>query len=104
MSPVLAEMDWNTLLGDRDLLVVVAVWFVVGVVVLGSIIAIEWRKVQQTRREADLTEQMIERGFTADEIVNVLNAGTRQARLRKPAEKTAPAGDHACCSKPVASG
>ena len=86
MSSLLAEIDWNTLLGDRELLTVVVVWAIVGIVVLGIIIAIQWRKVQQSKRDADLKERMIERGFTADEIVSVINAGTSRGKPRESAK------------------
>ncbi len=101
MSLLLAEADWNTLLDDPGILAVVAVWAIVGVVVLGSIIAIQWRKVQQAKHEANLKQRMIERGFTADEIVSVINAGTAQGRLREPAKRADRPTGRACCPEPL---
>jgi len=83
MLPPLAEIDWNMLLADPGLLILVAVWTIIGVVVLGTVIAIQWRKAQQARREAELKHEMIERGFTAQEIVSVINAGVAAGKPRK---------------------
>lgn len=82
MSLLLAEVDWNKLIDDPVLLVVVAVWLIVGAVVLGIVIAVQWRKVQQARHEANLKQRMIERGFKPDEIVSVINAGLTQHARR----------------------
>ncbi len=87
MLPVLAEIEWNSLLADPGLVVVFAVWAIVGLVVLGAIIAIQWRKVQQAKNEAGLKERMIERGFTADEIVSVINAGVSHDGVGKAASR-----------------
>ena len=95
MSPLLAEINWDSLLADPGLLVVIAVWVIVGGVVIGAIIAVQWRKVEQAKVEAHLKEQMIARGFTADEIIKVINTDAGHARGRKAAN--AP-----CCPEPLA--
>jgi hypothetical protein len=84
---LLAEIDWNSLFADPDLVVVFAVWAVVGGVVLGAIIAVQWRKVRQAEHEARLKERMVERGFTADEIIGVVNARASDKRVSESASR-----------------
>ncbi|MBX9584910.1 MAG: hypothetical protein K2X87_31785 [Gemmataceae bacterium] len=45
------------------------VWFVV------DTIASNWRQVRVAEQNAHLKQQMVERGYSADEIVRVLEAG-----------------------------
>jgi hypothetical protein len=52
--------------------------------------------------DARLKEQMIERGFSADEIVRVVNAGAAPARAPKAPPRTSDAA-YACCPKPFVS-
>ena len=101
MLSVLAEVDWNSLLLDEPyLLAVVAVWVLVAGVVLGAIIAVQWRKVQQAKYEAGLKEQMLERGFTADEIISVINAGASRGRVGKLAGRVTETPNVPCCPQP----
>ena len=102
MPPLLAEVNWNSLLANPDLLVLVAVWAIVGGVVLGAIIAVQWRKVEQAKAEAHLKEQMIERGFTADEIIRVISAGAGRDGARKAARRISEAANAPCCPEPPA--
>ena len=44
-------------------------------VALGGIIGPQWRKVHRNSEAARLIRQMVDRGFSADEIERVLNAG-----------------------------
>jgi hypothetical protein len=51
---------------------------VIGLPVLWGIVsslAAEWRKVRVAEQAAVLKKEMLDRGFTADEIVQVLDAG-----------------------------
>lgn len=91
MPPLLAEIDWNTLLADRELVLICAVWVILAIVVLAAIVAVQWRKAYQTKCEALLKQQMLERGFTADDIAKVIDVGVSGRRARKPAR----AGDEA---------
>lgn len=62
----------------RDLVAVLFVTFLFGGGVLALIVATladNWRKARASERNAELKQAMIERGFRADEIVKVLNAG-----------------------------
>ncbi|HUU84902.1 MAG TPA: hypothetical protein VM243_15490 [Phycisphaerae bacterium] len=99
----LAEIDWNSVLvNEPAVLIVCALWVVVGLIVLAAIIAVQWRKVQIAKENAALKQQMIERGFTAEQIVNVIQAGAperRPGQAPQAAQRT-PAG--ACCPDPVA--
>ncbi len=83
MRDLMAEIDWNTLLQQPD-----AIGMLIGlgsmtIIILGVTIAVQWRKAQQARYNAELKERMIERGFTAEEIERVINAGTTQKRVGK---------------------
>ena len=100
MPLLLAEIDWNMLLADPGLLLVFAVWAIVGGVVLGTIIAIQWRKVEQTKAEAKLKQQLTERGFTADDIIRVINAGASRGRVGKVAGRVTETPDVPCCPQP----
>ena len=48
------------------------------VVALVAIIGPHWRKAQRNSEAARLIRQMVDRGFSADEIERVLNAGMSQ--------------------------
>jgi hypothetical protein len=87
MPPLLAEIDWNALLREPDALPLLVLVPIMGIVGLAAIIAPQWRKVQQTNAEARLKERMIERGFTADEIIRVINTGVGHARKGKVADR-----------------
>jgi hypothetical protein len=72
----LAEVDWNSVfMADPSALIVCALWLGVGLVVLAAVVAVQWRKVRIAKDNASLKQQMIERGFTAEEIIRVINAG-----------------------------
>ena len=84
----LAEIDWNVLLqGQPELLPLLAMFGTVTAVALTAIIATQWRKAQRANNESRLKERMIERGFTADEIERVINAGADRDRTSKAANR-----------------
>ena len=87
MLSLLAQIDWNTLLKEPDVLPLLVLVPTFGLVGLAAIIAPQWRKAQQANAEARLKERMIERGFTADEIINVINAGVGHKRVTKAANR-----------------
>jgi len=90
MSLLLAEIDWDSLLREDFGTVVLPIFVLlgtVGVIGLAAIIAPQWRKTQQAKSEARLKEQMIERGFTADDIIKVINAGVSKGRPRKTTDR-----------------
>jgi hypothetical protein len=84
----LAESEWTSLLPDPELLVVLAVWIVVGAVVIGIVLAIQWRRVQIARLDAELKERMIEQGFTAEDIMGVMNSGADRRGARTPGKES----------------
>ena len=86
MSLLLAEIDWDSLLRDdfgMVVLPIVVLIVTVGAVAFAAIIAPQWRKTLQVKSEARLKEQMIERGFTADEITKVIYAGVSKGRPKE---------------------
>jgi Tfp pilus assembly protein PilN len=87
MSLLLAEIDWNALLQKPDILPMLLVFGTTTIVILGVTMAIQWRKAQQAKYEAQLKEQMIARGFTADEIKKVVSAGADHRSVTKAATR-----------------
>ncbi len=83
MRDLMAEIDWNTLLQQPDALGMLIGLGSMTIIILGVTIAVQWRKVQQAKYNAELKERMIERGFTAEEIERVINAGADQKRVGK---------------------
>ena len=66
-------------MSDDTLIAIVAIGCVFGAPMLWFIvdsIASNWRKVQVAEQNAILKRDLIERGFSADEIVRILDAGT----------------------------
>lgn len=64
-------------MNSSDLSGVLFFGIVVGVPVVGWIVTsvvTEWRKARVAEQHAALKQQMIEKGFTAEEIVNVIEA------------------------------
>jgi hypothetical protein len=66
----LASFDWGELLEMPTLIFLVG-----GVIAITAIVADQWRRAQKTSDEARLKEQMIQRGFSADEIERVIKTG-----------------------------
>ena len=59
MLSVLAEVDWNWLLQQPDTFPMLLGFGTTAIVILGAIITIQWRRVQQAKCEALLKAQMI---------------------------------------------
>ena len=90
MPPLLAQIDWDSLLREDFGMIVVPLIMLtgtVGIVALAAIVTPQWRKAQQTRAEARLKERMVERGYSADEIIRVINAGVGRGRAKKPTDQ-----------------
>ena len=66
----LAGIDW-----DRVFDPPVIVFIVGAIVAVAAIVAPQWRKAAKASEDARLKEQMIQRGFSADEIERVIRAG-----------------------------
>ena len=65
-------------MSDGAIVSMVSVFCIIGLPVLWGIIssvAAEWRKARVAEQAAVLKKDMIERGFTAGEIVRVIEAG-----------------------------
>ncbi len=83
MMVMLAQIDWNTLLQKPDMLPLLVLVPTMGMVALVAIIVPQWRKVRQTDAAAALKSQMIQRGFSADEIIRVIEAGDPSGRKKR---------------------
>jgi hypothetical protein len=66
----IAGIDWNGLLEPPNGILIIC-----GAVAIIALIAPQWRSIRQHADDVRLKEQMVQRGFTADEIEQVLNAG-----------------------------
>ncbi len=75
-------IDWNAVVQAPDFFVF-PVLISVGLIVLGIVVTVQWRKVQQAKYGMYLKERLIERGFSADEIVNIVNAGAPPERTTR---------------------
>lgn len=58
---------------DEFVFLILGVGFVAAVVV-GAIVAVQWRKLKTHELEADLKAEMVQRGMSADEIERVMKA------------------------------
>jgi hypothetical protein len=73
---ILAGVDLNlTRLLTNEMFAVILFWCVVGVVAVTAIIARQWRRVRVAEAVAALKAQMIDKGYSADEIEKALHAG-----------------------------
>ncbi len=90
---ILAEIDWQPILEGGDgppLLLFIAI----GIVIIAVVLAVQWRRVRIGEAEAGLKMRMIERGYSPEQIGQVLQAkmGTaRQVRRRREHEFLTPA-------------
>ncbi len=83
----LGEIDWNAILQQADMFPLVLFLGTGGVIAITAIIAVQWRKANETR----LKEKMIDRGFDADEIARVISASpgsTQMPESRKSAGRS----------------
>lgn len=65
-------------MSDGAIVSMVSVVCIIGLPILWGILSsvtTEWRKVRVAEQVAVLKKDMIERGFTADEIIRVIDAG-----------------------------
>jgi len=74
MHALVATIDWDSVLQQPDVVPLMLGFGTAAIVILGVTIAVQWRKAQQTKYNAQLKERMIERGFTAEEIATVISA------------------------------
>ncbi len=68
------DLNLNGLL-THEIFAVIFFWCVAGVVAVTAIVARQWRRVRVAEAVAGLRAQMIERGYSADEIEKALHAG-----------------------------
>ena len=72
-------VNWNSLVQNPDFLPFFVV-IVGSFIVLGVVAIIQWRIAQQAKYDAYLNERLIERGYSANEIITVVKAGRKKHR------------------------
>ena len=77
MFAQMAVFHWSQLLEPKTLVFVMA-----GVVAVSAIVLPHWRRVREVEASSRLKQKMIDRGYSADEIERVLNAGDDEASTR----------------------
>ena len=80
--PLLAGIDWNWLLRNNDFPLVV---FTASIPILVIVVLVAIYGYGHKTLQARLKERMIERGFTAEEIIAVINAGEGRDQVSKAA-------------------
>ena len=66
----LASFDWDDLFEPPTIIFLVG-----GLIAVTAIVAHQWRRAQKSSDDARLKEQMLQRGFSAEEIERVIKAG-----------------------------
>lgn len=89
-----STIDWNRFL-NGEIFPLILFLSVGGLVVVIAIVARQWRQVRVAESEAGLKMRMIERGFSAEQIDQVLRAGL-VARQHNRQHRTHAA--QACCT------
>ncbi len=70
----LAELDWNSLLQQGPGLPFMVVFSLMAIVAVAAIVAPQWRRVRLAEADARLKRQMIEQGYSADDIKTILDS------------------------------
>ncbi len=70
----LAKVDWNSLLQQGPGLPIMVVFTLMAIVAVAAIFAPQWRRVRLGEADARLKRQMIERGYSAEEIKTILDS------------------------------
>lgn len=70
MFAQIAVFDWSRILKPETLIFIMA-----GVVAVSAVVLPQWRRVREVEASSRLKQKMIDRGFSAEEIERVLNAG-----------------------------
>ncbi|MGD2109999.1 MAG: hypothetical protein PVI86_11495 [Phycisphaerae bacterium] len=97
------DIDLQTLAGGLDLdrflnsesAAILLLLFTLGVVLVTFIVARQWRAVRIAEAEVSLKLKMLERGYSADEIVKVLQAGVPPWHFKRRHGSTA---ENGCCT------
>jgi len=76
----LAEINWTEILSGHggENVMVLGMFAMLGIVGVTVIVAVFWHKARLVR----LKEHMIERGYTAQEIIAVVSAGEENGRAK----------------------
>ena len=91
---VTARGDWPDFI-TSETLPVMLFCILLALVAVVAIVALHWKRVRIAETEAGLKLKMLERGYSADEIAKVLQAGiaTGHHKRRHP-----PSVDQGCCA------
>ncbi len=87
-------VDWNKFL-NGDVFPLILFLSIAGLVLVMTIVARQWRQVRIAESEAGLKLRMIERGFSADQIDQVLQAGLVAGKNNRRRRSHA---TQACCT------
>ena len=89
-APILASgIDWDRFM-NGDVFPVRVVWTVIAIMIVIWVVAVQWRRVRIAEADVGLKLKMLERGYSADEIARVLEAGIpakEQKRRRSSMDK-----------------
>ncbi len=70
----LAVVDWNTLLQQDPGLPIMVLFSLMAIVAVAAIVAPQWRRVRLGEADARLKRQLIEQGYSADDIKTILDS------------------------------
>ncbi len=71
--------------GDRMVAVMFVLMAIAGIViVVVTVLAVQWRRVRQAEVDAALKRDMLERGMSAADIERVVQASSRRRRRSEP--------------------
>ena len=87
-------VNWNTFV-NNDVFPVVLIWVAVAIMIVLWVAVVQWRRVRIAEAEVGLKLKMLERGYSADEIAKVLQAGlpTKHRKRRHHSDT-----DKGCCT------
>ena len=91
---VASGIDWDRFV-NNDVFPVVIIWVAVAIMIVIWVLAVQWRRVRIAEAEVGLKLKMLERGYSADEIAKVLQAGlpTKHHKRRHQSDT-----DKGCCT------
>jgi len=86
-------IDWDRFV-NGDVFPVMAVWTVIAIMIVIWVVVVQWRRVRIAEADVGLKLRMLERGYSADEIAKVLQAGVPA----KEHKKRHASMDKGCCT------
>jgi hypothetical protein len=93
-APLIAgRIDWDKFV-NGDVFPVMVVWTVIAIMIVIWVVAVQWRRVRIAEADVGLKLRMLERGYSADEIAKVLEAGVPAKEQKRRRSAT----DKGCCT------